>query len=871
MPRLLAFFSLIVLIGLAVWLVFSPPQSGEIENDTDPVEIQQPELEEVSGLAEEQLPEPEDVGALQRTDIEPIRLGGNDPNVEYGEPVSEGILVTVVDADGGELLPFAEVIVLDMGVLDESTFQMQMMQQPDFETVFAHLGVVYSTDKSAKVMIPFPEGELILAGRTDTHFDFSMSTETADDEVELAIKHVALLRVHVIDENGADVEGAPVGLRIKQDIFKQDMMRNFTAEDGWTNLRLFQLLLDRLPADGTFVAIMGLFQEPIEKLVDLQELPEDGVELVMPESGSMTVTVVDEEGNPVEDYLGIMLNIVDPDPGPRMDEEIDQADFVDTTQTGTLTIPRIGFGLDITVKATSINEILTGTVVVEGPTRSHPHVDVQVTISMEASVIKGRLVNAEGKPGPNITLRSRLVEEHEHGSSSTGRSVRTDEEGYFRVKLDDPDLGPNATRKLTLTMKATRKKPERDAEIDLSRSFPPGETDFGDIMVTAPPLAASGRVLKPDSTPLRDAEIVLERKEASGDGPDDFYWDSMLHKRARTDKDGSFTVVGRFEPGTYRVRVSSPQYPSVHQPTRIGEEGMEITMAAGGGLTGTLLLDKDIPRDQLDLRLERHQDSLSDPDVNSGFGINVETSGKFQHLGLTPGTFNIVLNCSDTDEELFRKDGVIVNLSDDGIATDVGTLDLRGQLRAFEVNFRNKEDKVVRDARVTIGDSDNWHYVWKGRISVVTAKPGLDITIVSDGYRKLELKNVSGDETATLLQGIKVRLQVSNPQAIPPGYAVRLTLRSAEPNSRSAYMYGIGDGLNSSYEQVVNAMEPGEFFVECQLSSDEGDQANTWWGISQPEGASPIQVVDVGGEQFFSIEINAERIASIVKRTEDSE
>jgi hypothetical protein len=431
MPRLLAFLSLVVLIGLAVWLIFSPPERTETDNDTNTAEIEQPELEVVPALNDVPQPSEEIAETLQRTDIEPINLGGKDPNIEYGESVENGILVTVVDADGGEALPFAEVIVLDMGMVDESTFQMEMMQQPDFETVFAHFGVVYPTDKTAQVRIPFPEGELLLAGRTDTHFDFSMSIEASEEEMELAIKRVALLRIHVVDEQGLPVEGAPVGLRMKQDEFSQDMMRNFTNEDGWTNLRLFNLLLERLPADGTYAALLGLFEKPVEQLVDLHELPKEGVELVMPKTGSLTVTVVDQQGAPLEEYVGVLLNIVDGEAGPQeFDPEV-QPELVDTTRTGHLTIPAVGLGLDIHVKATSMNEILSGSQTIKGPTASNPHVSVEITVGMEAAVIMGRLVNEEGKPGPNITLRSNMEIKYASGSSSTGSSVQ-DQAGSIR-------------------------------------------------------------------------------------------------------------------------------------------------------------------------------------------------------------------------------------------------------------------------------------------------------------------------------------------------------------------------------------------------------------------------------------------------------
>lgn len=867
MNRIFALVAIVALLCFAVWAVWSPTDNPtDLSPQSESTQFT-PEQEEIPNLnAEKAIAAPEQAtAAVERSDFVPAQPVV-DPSVTYGKSAEEGILVTVIDAESGKTLPKAEVMVIDLGLVDSSTLEMEMMRQPDFEALFLHFGVVYPTNDQAQVRVPFPEKEIVIAGRTTTHFDFVFNLELEDDTYELRIKEVDLLRIHVVDASGQAVATAPVGLRQRANGYSSSMMRNFTDANGWANLRLFPLLVESMNPEETFAALLGLFAEPIEEAVDLKNLPAAGVTLVMPKSGSLTVNLVNESGQPMKEYLAVSLQSVDPNQPQAIEAPEQRPDLSDTSSTGKVVFTAVGFGLDILVDARNVGGILSGNSITSGPTTSNPHVEIDVVLKMEAAVIKGRLVNEEGKPGPNLTLNSNLETAHAGGSSSTGSQIRTDKDGYFRLKLDQPNNGPGAKRTLTLTFKATRKKPERNVEIDLSRDFPSGETDIGDAMLTMPPVAVAGVILKPDGTPLYDAEVRLERRKSYGDGPDDFYWDNLWEANAKSSREGMFTISGRFEPGIYRLRINSSHYPSLIYDVRLGTEGHEIVLTAGGSLKGVLLLDENVPRDAVQLTLDHHPLNAPDPKERGMAFVSVKNNGDFVSHGLPFGTVDLIVRSTNGAEELFRIDGLPVS-TDATTPHDVGVIDLRGKLVVFTVKFVDSKDKPVKRVEVWSKDNNHYDHLWQESLVVVTTQTSRSFRVSSEDYRTVELDNISEDTTVVMEDGIKVRVRISNPGLIPADFRAGLALRAAEGNtSHSHPMQRNAKILNHNFEQVLSAVNPGMFYVQVHLAQASTIKTNGgFWHAAPRTNSTRIEVLDVPGEQLFVITLDPDNIDKILE------
>ncbi len=865
MNRVLALFSIIVLMGFATWAIMSTDGTPEPETDTPTVAAEEPQLEEVPELdapadTEDDLAE----ASVERTDYQPSGLV-KDSSVTYAEGVDEGILISVVEAESGDAIPHAEVMVIDTGVVDESAIEMEMMRQPDFEGIFLHFGVIYQANAKGQVKIPFPEKDLVLAGRTATHFDFMFDVDTSAEELELKIKKVDILKVEVVDAASRPVAGAPVGLRMREHMFAQDMMRNFTDSNGTANLRLFNMLTMQLPPDKTFVALLGLFEEPIEEPVNLRELPDEPIKLVMPEVGSITVNIFDSAGDPMEEFLAVMLDPIVP--GQEINENLPErfAGLSNTTSTGKIVFPAVGFGLTVRVRAMSRGGIMSAEQTIEGPTSGNKEVDMQLTMEIKDAVVVGRLVNEEGKPGPNLTLRKNLDTTGQHGSSSVGGSVRTDEDGYFRVKLDEPGVLEGDTRTLTLTFKATRKKPQRDVAIDLTRTFDPGENDIGDVMITAPPLAASGVVLAPDGKPQRGVEVRLERREQWGEGPEDFYWDNLWDSSTQSERDGSFSIAGRFEPGIYRLRADHENFPATFMDINLGVEGLQIIMNAGGRVKGVLLLDDGVPHDSLQVRLIPDPDANLDQNDMGEIDLQVNGDGTFYGRGLKPGLMSLVVRTFTTNEEFARIANIQVAVGDDG-EFDVGDIDLRGQLIWFTMSFERSDGKSLDRVRLHSVAEEYETSTWESSVTIITAQPSKDFVVSAQEFRSVELTGINKDTVVTFQEGYQVRVRISNPGVIPAGYGVRLSMLPEEDSTLTRISYVTsGEMLDGNFEQILLAPTTGTYFVQCNIGKLDPNDNNGWWNVRSKAEAQRVEIIDVPNEQIFSVELDESNVEEILK------
>src|SRR6185436_19428011 len=82
--------------------------------------------------------------------------------------------------------------------------------------------------------------------------------------------------------------------------------------------------------------------------------------------------------------------------------------------------------------------------------------------------------------------------------------VTADAEGRFEWTLDVA-CAPGERRELELRAKARK----LSARIDLSRPFPPGRIDMGDVVLRPLPLVASGRVVDPEGRPVKGVTVTV--------------------------------------------------------------------------------------------------------------------------------------------------------------------------------------------------------------------------------------------------------------------------------------------------------------------------------------------------------------------------
>ncbi len=815
-------------------------------------------------------------GTLERVTLD---LPTNESPIQYGTPAEEGILVSVVDGESSEPLPTADVIVLDTGVVDERELQAQLGATPDFEALFQYLGVTYRTDDNAQVMIPEPIGDLIIAGRTETHFNFAFDVDTDSGELTLRLNPIRLLAIKVVDGNGIPVEGAPVSLRMRNGYFTQDLMRAESNRDGIANLKLFDLLFTMLGDEDIFAALLVLTPTPVETPIDFNDLPEEPPVLVLPEVGRVEVHIVDTEGElQTEDYM-VDLSIIDPNEvrtdtsGPNQWEG-QQEHLTDRASNGKAYFPLVAFDQHLEVRVVSMDgerrEVISGL----GPVRGGKPVVFTLSPEVKHPILIGRILNAEGMVGKSLNLDTRIKENSQSGNSTHHASIRTDEEGRFRFLLDE-EYEPGSTRSLTIMMKATKRKPKRTVQVDLSRSFGPGEHDLGDLVVMIPPLVASGVVLDADGEPLKDAKVRPERKHYWGEDPDNFYWSGNWDLRTDTASDGSFKIHGDVEPGEHRLHVSHDEHSVTTKEIHLGATDVLIQMEAAVQVEGSVLLDDSVDRNGVSVYLVRPEKEHSG---QRNFHAEIGKDGRFSFKGQEVGPASLRIE-SEFLGEVFAEIQDIELVAKGG-KQEIPEIDLRGQLLSVKIKVIDGEGKKIEQVEITGEDGQSRRGWRQNPISIVSAKPALTLEVGAQGYRSQELTGLREDTEITLREGMECIIQVINLGAVPTGWTLHASIsrmtQEDEGESDLSQTYFHSAYQNLSLDEFGKAVAmipaPGLYTINFMISNDSGkDGSNTRWGVNGLSDFNTIDVLDIPGQQLFSVQVDESNLESTIQNALDNE
>lgn len=855
MPRIWLPLAVVLLLGVGLFLFLQPP--AETPETVDPV--QPPQVEETIDAAPEIAPSIHRTQAdnttetVERTELV---LPESGPQVQYAKAAAEGILISVVDGTTSAPLPLADVMVIDTGVTNMKLLEVEIQSRPDFERLFLKLGVTYRTDKNGQVVIPHPLDDLLIAGRTPTHFNFAFDVDTDEEEIFLRLNPVELLPVKVVDERGLPVKGAPVALRMANSGFTQDLIQAYTNAEGIANLKIFDLLKVELGDDEMFVALLALTDNPIQHPVNLKEMPEETPVLIMPQVGQVEVKVYDETGKLVTDSYVVDLAIV-------KDEEFQQ-DFEEplnywmdphphitgSTNQGVAMFPLVQPGTKLRATAVSRDQEQRAHVDDFGPSKIGERVSLSVAPAIDRPIVIGRILNEEGMAGANLTLKSRLKMMNGGSTSSHNASIHTDEEGRFRMVLEEK-FEDGGTRELTVTMRKTKRKPKRSVMVDLSRHYDAGVHDLGDLVVIVPPLLAEGMVFDPQGQPLAKANVILEEAHYYGENKEHKWWNGHWDLREETAKDGTFEIRGHVKDAVYRVAARHDDYLQSEKEITLGATGVHLSLKQAVKLEGRFLFDEGIDPEQLKVTI--WQASKDDPETEESNRTELGSTGKFSFEHRREGSARIALVSTRSNEELFSLDAIQLS-SANGKVHDLGDIDLRGRLTAFNIRVVDSLGNLVSHPTVRQIDQTWGRSSEENPVQILTTGTALDIYVSANGYRPQELKNVSSETTVTLVDGIPIHLQLTNGSMLPEGFAVSGRMQLLTEDGEQSSFHGRNDGQTDSGRDLLigTVHAPGSYKVQFTLDRSVRNGSQSW---ALPGGDQIIDILDRTSPQVFSVEI----------------
>ncbi len=854
---------LLLALGAGAWfLLSSPPAPAPDAGTTDPAAAAAPPAAGVLDLPEARPA----AGIESRETVEPEAASGAQPAPVYGTPApeGEGFLARAVEAESKQPIPFAEILYVDVGNLDQQAVQARMAELRDVDALIEALAVRYRTGADGTVRLPMPSREVWAAARKEPWFGLAMEEAVGRDGLTIECQISKSVAARVRDERGHAQAGIPVELRIGDGANDDRVISIVTGDDGIARIRRLEIFLREAPSSARWsLAIGGHPGALIAQSFDPENLPAEPLELLLPACGRVEVRLTDATGAPWTGVAMVQLRQVLPDEAnPDADRRQRDAEAMALAQNGAASFAPAGLGLQFHARAMREDGSLIGEASGPGPIQVGQSALIAIAERGGNSFATGRVIGEDGKPLAAERFELRLETSGPSGSnSSSSHDVRTDAQGRFRFHVEEPLLQDGTQRELTVRQRQ-RGASSATASADLSWNLPPGDTDLGDLRLGLAPLVASGVVVDEAGEPMSNAHVVLQEKKSYGPGATEFYWSWIQGGEVFTQADGAFAVHAAVDGGEYLVTCMSSDFWCEGQMVTPGATGLRLVLRRGGTLAGTLLADPDV--DLTDLTVEL-TDPAAAPDPFGRNSAAVGRDGAFSLRALPPATYTLRVRGGNSGHNYLELSGFTVVAGEACADPRLTPLDARGMIRSILVRALDADGKPIQQFSVFVIRPDgeiNNEYAHGGELRLPLADPSADLIVQSDGYLRAHLTGVSGDQTVTLQRAPRVRIQVTNPELVPAGFELMMRLDPVADRELRVWSDSNGTmGADGWAECAATAVGACTVSAVLVLRTEFGTRG---WGV--PTGLGEIQVRDAGAPQTFQITLLEEEMAKTVER-----
>ncbi|PCJ54234.1 MAG: hypothetical protein COA70_06270 [Planctomycetota bacterium] len=670
-------------------------------------------------------------------------------------------------------------------------------------------------------------------------------------------------------------------------------MRRKTDEQGFAVFEGLGLKVSRSEKVILHVEAEIATVQPIRKSINWPELPTEVVELVTPPLGIAEILVLDSQDQPVKPIFEVVLEFESEEKRKSpFDFSRDSKNGASTrTFLGVATFLHVEIGTSFKVTAVSPNEELSATALVDGLSHSGGKAVVTMSPVLSSPIVVGRIVNAQGMVGKYKTLEYFLTKNNRY-LRLAGFTTKAD--GTFRLLLESKQaLGGGLA--IQFSLPATSRKPKRLATVDLSHIVGPGFYDLGDVVLDTAPILAQGRVINSVGNPIVGAEVTLEFQDDEGiELSEDLgvsFWDTHVDVDEKTDESGEFTIRGAVHGRRFRVKAEHKSGLETVQNVVLGQIGIELRLGQARTVRGRVLLDSEIDPTLLEIVYGTPFAESERPYSDSpwldllGPPQKLGVDGSFVLPGLDSGQLTFVLRTNLLEEELFRTESVPIG---EGDAEQVlEEIDLRGKLHSYSLTVVDDLGRMVPGAKVDtlydfgfgFGSGHRQPFVF------ITLGSVPYITITADGWRDVEIENLSRDQVVVMLQGIPVQISLTNAHLVPKGFQVdaRLILEGED-----SYLSMFGAPMISRLDRsagVIKLDQPGTYRVHFipspEQSKTETDIPLLMHFVPPPpppdeEGeVAPvwprIEVKDLRGVQVFYLSLDEHTLKELDKLSQQEE
>jgi len=463
--------------------------------------------------------------------------------------------------------------------------------------------------------------------------------------------------------------------------------RRHTDENGIALFRHFQFYRNQgkkwWPPDQAdqFEAVLLMpLQQSRSRVFAGRPVPEEIIELQLPETGSIALRTVDRDGRPYTHPVHAELRIAGQDTPPwsRVQVRKEQNEEV-------IAFPFVGLGLQFEANCRlDDNDFRWQAPQFAGPTRPGERLVVDLVVAPEEGMLFGRLFDAAGRPlgGEEITF---LI--NASAGRLEGEEVLLDDNGRFHLPYQ---MRPHHRPPFRLQIRRPGVLPVAGLSMPLETLPRAHVTDIGELRLDAFGVVAQGVVTNDVGEPIAGARVQLQRARNVGKEQVEMEFREEAFATAETGEDGRYALFGELENARYRLRIEAKDHFHLETPDlRRDGTTTNVELLRKSRVLGNVLAPDWMQRKRVRVDLTPvHVPSAAVGEIKPrNDQIHDYMGNTYAHFDwVRAGTYDLAFRLLGYPDPFLRIDSVVIAAGQNDIHPRLRDLNLGAYIFRFEIH-----------------------------------------------------------------------------------------------------------------------------------------------------------------------------------------
>ncbi|MEZ5979618.1 MAG: hypothetical protein R3F34_15575 [Planctomycetota bacterium] len=304
--------------------------------------------------------------------------------------------IEVSNGSKGGLVPNAEVYFVPDDQVKAWQLQQAGIDDLDWCTKAVILGRTARTDHNGKLELPIWEGGMLMLAHRDDRW-FGRHFDGGPGPMELPLVDEIAFKVRLTDKAGNSITNGVVALRASDGIEEYDLAHSpMSALDNVASFFKIDDFQEEEGAAGYAISVaqVGTFRRIPHVSIDLMDPPSSPIVLEGLPTSTLELDIVDQAGKPVRGEVEVLVKAKrNPD-----ELEIEPPPVRRITDTGKVTIPNVGLGLDLEIEIKRPDSVSANRFEVKGPMEPGKPATHKWDYREKDVLLMGVVVDRDGEP-----------------------------------------------------------------------------------------------------------------------------------------------------------------------------------------------------------------------------------------------------------------------------------------------------------------------------------------------------------------------------------------------------------------------------------------------------------------------------------------